>query len=215
MARAARVVLPDLALHIIQRGNNRGACFFRDADYFAYLGYLRFFARQFGCSVHAYCLMTNHVHLLLTPHRAESCARFMKALSQAYVQYVNKAVGRTGTLWEGRFKSCLVAAAEYIFACYRYIELNPVHAGMVAHPADYRWSSYAANAEGRDSSLIDSHSAYLALADAPAERLRAYREMFGTALEHTVIEEIRKATRGGYLVGSRRRSRGRPPRQSQ
>lgn len=210
MPRGARIVMPELALHIVQRGNNRGRCFFRDDDYAAYLGLLRFCARHFECSVHAYCLMTNHVHLLLTPHHSDACALFMKALSQSYVQYVNKAMKRTGTLWEGRFKSCLVGSPDYVFACYRYIEMNPVCAGLAAHPGDYRWSSYGANADGRSISLLDPHPAYLDLAAGHDQRLDAYRQLFGTPLETTVVDEIRKATRGGYLVGARRRGRGRP-----
>src|SRR3989440_5617612 len=149
MPRAARIVVPEMAVHVIQRGNNHGRCFFSDVDYLAYLSYLRFFARRYQCSIHAYCLMTNHVHLLLTPHAADACALLMKYLSQCYVQRVNKRTGRSGTLWEGRFRSCLVASEHYVLACYRYIELNPVRAGMVSHPADYPWSSYAANSPGK------------------------------------------------------------------
>jgi len=211
MPRTARFVLPDLALHVIQRGNNRGNCFFREADYAAYLGYLRFYARRFGCSVHAYCLMTNHVHLLMTPHHADVCALVMKYLGQCYVQYVNKTLGRTGTLWEGRFRSCLVGSEHYALACYRYIELNPVRARIVAHPREYRWSSYGANAEGRRDEVITPHPAYCGLAEDPTRRNLAYAGLFDTSLEESVIEEIRKATRGGFLVGKRRRGRGRPP----
>src|SRR6266851_6995529 len=121
MPRAARIVVPEMALHVIQRGNNRGLCFFSDADYLAYLSTLRFFARRHHCSIHAYCLMTNHVHLLLTPHAADARALLMKYLSQCYVQRVNRRTGRSGTLWEGRFRSCLVASEHYALACYRYI----------------------------------------------------------------------------------------------
>jgi putative transposase len=209
MARAARFVLPDLALHIIQRGNNRAPCFFRDADYAAYLGYLGHAARRYGCSVHAYCLMTNHVHLLATPSSPSACGLFMKALSQSYVQYINKSAQRTGTLWEGRFRSCLVESANYILACYRYIELNPVRAGMVADPAEYRWSSHVANAHGADT-LVAPHPTYLSLAPRPDERMKCYRELFGGALDDAIVDEIRKATRGGYPVGDQRRARGRP-----
>ena len=179
-----------MAVHVIQRGNNRGRCFFSDGDYLAYLSTLRFFARGFHCSVHTYCLMTNHVHLLLTPHAADACALLMKYLSQCYVQRVNKRTGRSGTLWEGRFRSCLVASEHYVLACYRYIELNPVRAGLVSHPAEYPWSSYAANSQGR----LDP----------------TYGELLNAPLDAKLVEEIRKATRGGYVVGSQRRARGRP-----
>src|SRR4029077_13124837 len=145
MPRAPRWVLADLPLHIVQRGINRNSCFFSEVDYEVYLHYLGVFAARFACSVHAYCLMTNHVHLLVTPHAADSCALMMKNVSQRHVQRINRRLGRTGTLWEGRFYSCPVATDRYVLACYRYVELNPQRAGMVAHPADYRWSSYQEN----------------------------------------------------------------------
>ena len=154
MPRGARAVLVDHPLHVVQRGINRNACFFADTDYRTYLRYLAEFSTRFSCSVHAYCLMTNHVHLLLTPHTPDACARLMKNLGQCYVQGVNQRLRRTGTLWEGRFHSCLVTAERYVLACYRYIELNPVRAGMVAAPGEYRWSSYRANAEARPDALL-------------------------------------------------------------
>lgn len=201
MPRAARVVVPGIALHVRQRGHNRAACFFGDQDYALYLGLLRHFAGEHACSVHAYCLMTNHVHLLLTPRTDEGCALMMKRLAQCYAQHVNKAQERTGSLWEGRFRSCLVTSERYALACYRYVELNPVSAGMVGHPRDYRWSSYRANAEGRSDRMIEPHPAYPGAG--------AYRELFKDKLDDTVVEELRKATRGGYATGSIRRSRGR------
>jgi putative transposase len=209
MPRAARLVLPDLALHVLQRGNNRADCFFQNADYIAYLRYLGYCARHFDCSVHAYCLMTNHVHLLLTPHSAPACARFMKALGQSYTQYINRSAGRTGSLWEGRFRSCLIDSSDYVFTCYRYIELNPVRAGMVQHPADYPWSSHMANAQG-SASLVTPHPAYLQLSEQEDARRKVYREMFGSHLDARLVEEVRKATRSGTPVGGLRRPRGRP-----
>jgi putative transposase len=209
MPRAARVVLPELALHIVQRGNNRADCFFRDADYAAYLGYLGFCARHFGCSLHAYCLMTNHVHLLLTPHAASACAQFMKALGQSYAQYINKSARRTGSLWEGRFRSCLVDSEEYVFSCYRYVELNPVRAGMVPHPGDYPWSSHVANAQG-GSSILSPHPAYIALSEDDDYRRKIYRDMFGSNLDERLVDEIRRATRSGSPLGDLPRPRGRP-----
>ena len=148
MPRHARAILPEVAVHIIQRGNNRSACFHRDADYLVYLDHLRELSQRHGCEIHAYCLMTNHVHLLATPRAANACALLMKNLGQRYVQYVNRSRERTGTLWEGRFRSCIAQSERYVMACYRYIELNPVRAGMVARAGDYRWSSYLANAGG-------------------------------------------------------------------
>jgi putative transposase len=209
MPRAARVVIPTLALHIVQRGHNRTQCFFGDNDYSIYLDHLALFSRRFCCAVHAYCLMTNHVHLFLTPGEEEGCARMMKYLGQCYAQHVNKERGRTGSLWEGRFRSALVASERYAIACYRYIELNPVRAGMVTHARDYRWSSHGANAGGAPDGLVAPHPAYLGLGEGPEQRRSAYRGLFADELDRTVVEDIRKATRGGYLVGSLRRPRGR------
>jgi putative transposase len=149
MARTARHVLPGVALHIVQRGLSGNACFFERRDYAKYLQLLLECASRFACSVHAYCLMTNHVHLLVTPHESEACGRFMKQLSQYYVQTINDRVQRSGTLWEGRYYSCLLTSARYVLACYRYIELNPVRAGMVRAPEDYPWSSYQAHGSGQ------------------------------------------------------------------
>jgi putative transposase len=211
MPRAARVVLADVPLHIVQRGNNRADCFFREEDYTAYLRYLGYCSRNFDCSVHAYCLMTNHVHLLLTPHTTSACAPFMKALAQSYAQYINKSAKRSGSLWEGRYRSCLVDSLDYVFVCYRYVELNPVRAGMVGHPGEYPWSSHAANAQGGPT-LVTPHPAYLALSIEEDERRRAYRDMFGSHLDARLAEEVRKATRSGYALGDPPRPRGRPKR---
>ena len=210
MPRTARAVVPGTALHVIQRGNNRGRCFFRDSDRAAYLGYLRRFASPCGCLVHAYCLMSNHVHLLVTPQTADACALLMKQLGQHYVQYVNRSHGRTGTLWEGRFRSCVAESERYVLACYRYIELNPVRAGIVSRPREYPWSSYRANAQGEGDGLLAPHPAYLALSDSNVPRLRQYRGLFDGALDARLIDEIRSATRNGRILGEARNPRGRP-----
>jgi len=212
MPRVARAIVPEVAVHVIQRGNNRGACFFSDADYVTYLRYLGRFAPRCGCSIHAYCLMTNHVHLLLTPHAADACARLMKSLGQHYAQYVNRARRRSGTLWEGRFRSSLVATERYALACYRYIELNPVRAGLVAAPRDYRWSSYRANAEGDADGLLSPHPAYLGLAGDALARRRQYDGLFDASMTPEEVDEIRSATRNGRALGAAPKSRGRPSR---
>ena len=212
MPRGPRTIVPHVALHLVQRGVNREPCFFAPAHYADYLRLLARFAGEYGCSIHAYCLMTNHVHLFLTPHREDACARLMKQLNQCYVQRLNKSTGRTGTLWEGRSHSALVASDGYALACYRYIELNPVRAGIVPHPGAYAWSSYRANAEGGSDPLVSPHDTYLALSDSAETRAPAYRGLFDTDLSDSDIADIRKATRGGYRVGEKRRSRGRPPR---
>jgi putative transposase len=211
MPRAARIVLPGVALHVVQRGNNRAACFYSNGDRLAYLRLLLEYSRQVGCSVHAYCLMTNHVHLLLTPHELEACGLLMKNVGQHYVQHVNRVHGRTGTLWEGRFKSSVAASAEYVLACYRYIELNPVRAGLSSHPRDYQWSSYGCNAEGRSDSVIAPHPIYADLEETPELRQRAYGSLFDAPMDAEILSEIRSAARNGRALGSERRSRGRPP----
>jgi len=210
MPRTARAIVPDTAVHVTQRGNNRGACFFGDADYSTYLRYLRRFAPQCGCSVHAYCLMTNHVHLLLTPHSEQACGELMKEVGQRYVQYVNRARGRTGTLWEGRFHSSIAASERYVLACYRYIELNPVRAGVVADPAAYRWSSHRANAVGEADTLLTPHPAVLGLSDDAATRRRQYGSLFEVSLDPELLAEIRSAARNGRALGAAPRNRGRP-----
>jgi putative transposase len=206
------LVLPDVALHLVQRGVDRQPCFLSDADYPGYLGLLALYSRKYGCSIHAYCLMTNHVHLLLTPHHPGACARVMKAVNQRYVQRLNASVGRSGTLWEGRFHSSIVSSSRYALTCYRYIELNPVRAGMVSDPCEYPWSSHLSNAGALPHPMLSAHVAYESLGDAPEHRGSAYRALFDVELPRSDIEEIRKATRGGYCVGEPRRPRGRPPR---
>jgi putative transposase len=188
-------------VHIIQRGNNRSACFFAMADYFHYLHHLQHLCEEEGVWVHAYVLMTNHVHLLVTPREAESASQLMKHLGQRYVQYMNRTYRRSGTLWEGRFRSCLVEAESYLLTCQRYIELNPVRAGMVSHPRDYPWSSYRTHAEGEKSPLLIPHACYLALGLDERERQSSYGALFRHAIEPGFLDDIRLATNGGYCLG--------------
>lgn len=202
MPRQSRLVLPGVALHIIQRGNNRQACFGRDSDYLLYLLHLNELANKHGCAVHAYCLMTNHVHLLMTPSAENALSTLMRNLGQRYVQYVNRTYGRTGTLWEGRYRSCIAESAHYVLACYRYIELNPVRAGLVDGPGNYLWSSYRANAEGREDRLLTAHPEYLGLGQDRISQRQAYRGLFDAVLEPSLLERIREATNGGYPLGS-------------
>jgi putative transposase len=204
MPRRARLTLPDVPLHLTQRGHDRHACFFADDDYRFYLYWLERNAARQHCFIHAYVLMTNHVHLVLSAEEAEAPAGLMKAQNQRYVCYVNQRYGRSGTLWNGRFHSCLAQQENYLLICQRYVELNPVRAGMVEHPADYRWSSYRANAQGAKNSLITPHAQYLALGDDFSQRLAAYRELFHGALDPTLIEQIRIATIGNRALGTTR-----------
>jgi putative transposase len=210
MPRMARMVIPGLSVHIVQRGHDRAECFFEDSDYRAYLGYLGEFASRFGCTVHAFCLMTNHVHLLVTPRAADSCALMMKNVGQRHVQRINSRRERTGTLWEGRFYSCPVGSERYLLACQRYIELNPQRARMVELPSQYAWSSYHQNARGDPRGLLTPHPAYLALAEDPESRGAAYRALCDEPVDSETLDRIRKATRGGFAVGAMRRPRGRP-----
>lgn len=208
MARTARVVIPDLSVHIVQRGHDGDNCFFDETDYRTYIDLLNRFAPQCGCSVHAFCLMTNHVHILLTPHAVDSCARLMKNVGQRYVQRVNARLGRSGTLWEGRFYSCLVPGERYALTCYRYVDCNPVRPGMVNDPGEYPWSSYRMNAGGGQSWLVP-HAAYLAISQDAERRAVAYRDLCALPIATEDRNEFRRATRRGYAVGSPRKRRAR------
>lgn len=199
MPRRSRIMLPGIAVHVIQRGNNRGPCFFNHEDRAFYLFHLGRLLPRARCSLHAYCLMTNHVHLLVTSERPSGCGLLMKGIGQLYAQYMNKTYARTGSLWEGRFKSCLVQSEDYVLACYRYIELNAVRAGLARSADEYPWSSYCSNAIGQPSGLLTAHDEYLKLGRTPAERQAVYRDLFGVPAE---LEEIRAATNGGYALGN-------------
>lgn len=203
MPRRARLVLPDVTAHLVQRGNNRAPCFHSEQDRSHYLFQLRRLSAPSGCAVHAYCLMTNHVHLLVTPEKAESCAKLMKQLGQLHTQYVNRVYRRTGTLWESRFKSCLVQSEHYVLECYRYIELNPVRAGMVKHPRQYPWSSYRANAEQGSNPLLRGHPEYLNLGLSDSARCTVYASFFDSHADSSEADGIRSATRGGFALGDK------------
>lgn len=148
--------------------------------------------------------MINHVHLLVTPERQDSASLTMKHLGQRYVQYINRTYQRSGTLWEKRFKSCLAQSERYVLGCYRNIELNPVRAGMVEHPADYPWSSYRSNGQGMASTLLRPHSLYSALGRSDEARCGCYRALFRVHLEPALIDEIRQATNGNFVLGDAR-----------
>ncbi len=205
MPRTARMRMAGIPLHVLQRGHDRGACFFAESDYRFYLSQLGPLSRRFDCRVHAYVLMTNHVHLLLTPSTEQSATLLMKHLGQRYVQYINREYQRHGTLWEGRFRSSFVDRSDYLFKCQRYIELNPVRAGIVAHPRDYPWSSYRANVEADHSTVVQPHEEYLMLGPTPDRRGLAYGEQFQANLTRDDMEQIRAAGSGsGFAVGNPR-----------
>lgn len=230
MARKPRYYLSGVPCHVIQRGNNRQPCFFAEADYGYYLGCLQDAADRYQCSVHAYVLMTNHVHLLMSPSDGTGISRVMQSVGRRYVQYVNRRYERSGTLWEGRHRASLVDSETYLLACYRYIELNPVRAGMVECPEDYRWSSYRAHALGDADRLVADHATFLALGDSEAERQAAYRDLFVEHARTADTNAIRDAAELCVPLGSDRfkagveqqlgqpisyRRRGRPGRTSE
>lgn len=200
MPRQARLVFADVALHVVQRGHNRQDCFRHETDRLVYLANLRDLTSHTGCALHAYCLMTNHIHLLLTPASSESCGVLMRNLGQRYAQYFNRRYDRRGSLWEGRYKSCLVQSASYLLACHRYIERNPVRAGMVSGTVDYPWSSYAGNAGYADNKLLKPHDEYVALAAECGRRHLLYREFVELPDEPSFLTAIRDATNGGFAV---------------
>ena len=195
MGRYARLVVSDVALHVVQRGNNRQDCFHHDTDRVVYLSLLSDAAALRHCAIHAYCLMTNHIHLLFTPRDEEACSLMMRDLGRDYAGYFNRRYERTGSLWERPFKSCLVDSASYVLACYRYIERNPVRAHMVDHPGAYLWSSYRGNVVGNDR-LLTPHAEYAALAR------DEYQRMLSDTDDGGFLGEMREATHAGYpMVG--------------
>lgn len=226
MARLPRLDLPGIAQHIVQRGNDRQACFADDADYLHYRQELGEAALKHGCALHAYVLMTNHVHLLVTPNDKGAVSKMMQAIGRRYVGCFNARYRRTGTLWEGRFKAALVDSDSYLLTCYRYIELNPVRAGMVRHPLEYRWSSHRCNGHGAHEARITPHPCYLALGASLLERQATYRALFDHSVSHEDTEALRAHTQQQRALGSERfraqvealtqraasvRPRGRPP----
>ena len=204
MPRRPRVHLDGVPLHIVQRGHNREPCFFGEEDYQAYLHWLGEALKKERCALHAYALMTNHVHLLITPTHAESIPRLIIALGRRYVQYINTTYRRTGTLWDSRYKSSLIQAETYLLACQRYIELNPVRAAMVDDPAHYRWTSYRHNALGQANPYLMPHPLYLALGQDDKTRQAAYRSLFRAQLDHDAIRDIRLALNQSQPLGNSR-----------
>lgn len=204
MARLPRFFVPDQPLHIIQRGNNREPIFASDGDYRFYLECLKDAADTQGLAIHAYVLMTNHVHLLASPESETSLPKTLQSVGRRYVQHFNYTYGRTGTLWEGRYKATLIDAEPYLFTCMRYIEMNPVRAGMVDHPGNYPWSSYRANAQGEASALLTPYNLYQRLGKTDTERQAAYRQLFRTQLSKADVEAIREATNKAWALGNSR-----------
>jgi len=201
MARLPRFILPGQPQHVIQRGNNRQAIFITENDYQFYLEKLSLAAKEHECQIHAYVLMTNHVHLLVSPLQENGLSNMMQTLGRYYVQYFNYHYQRTGTLWEGRYKATLINTEQYLFKCMRYIELNPVRARIVAEPSAYRWSSFHHNALGEIDPLLTPHHEYLHLAQAIDKRQANYRALFKEHLSNKVLNEIRESTNKAWVLG--------------
>jgi putative transposase len=202
MPRKLRFHIPGAPVHAVQRGHNKAAVFFDDFDYLEYLRCLKQAADACGCAIHAYVLMINHVHLLMTPQQPTSIARLFQSLGRHYVRYINETYDRHGSLWEGRYKSAIVQSQTYQLTCQRYIEMNPVRAGMADHPARYRWSSYGANALGVSNPILSKHAEYLSLGRSPEARQSAYRGLFDTPLDEDEIGLLRAALQTGTPLGS-------------
>jgi len=203
MARLPRFVLPGHPQHVIQRGNNRQIIFCAECDYQFYLEKLNDAAKKHSCDIHAYVLMTNHVHLLVTPQVEDSINKMMQMLGRYYVQYFNYTYKRTGTLWEGRYKASLIDSERYLLTCMRYIELNPVRAkDMAEHPAKYPWSSYRHNALGVKDKLITEHLLYKRLGATTKQCQENYQLLFDQIVTDKALDEIREATNKAWVLGS-------------
>jgi putative transposase len=204
MPRPTRIDIPGIPQHVIQRGNDRQPCFFADADYLRYRTDLREIALREGCAIHAYVLMTNHVHLLVTPGSQGAIGRMMQSLGRRYVRSVNDRYHRTGTLWEGRYKACPVEDGTYLMHCHRYIELNPLRAAMVTDPADYPWSSHRCNTSGTCDPLISHHRSYLSISRDPDERRARYRAFVMETVSAHELDAIRGHVQRQHAFGTSR-----------
>jgi len=201
MARLPRISPSGIPVHLIQRGNNRQACFGAVEDYIAYIGWLKEYSKKYCVAIHAWVLMTNHIHILCTPLEDGGVSKMMQSIGRRYVQYFNHQYKRSGTLWEGRYKSCLIEAENYLIGVYRYIELNPVRANMVKDPSEYQWSSYQINGLGNLSELCTPHAEYLKLGLSEVERMENYRALFAHHVEEKLLDEIRVGVNTGMAIG--------------
>lgn len=204
MPRKPRFYLPDIPVHVVQRGNCRRAVFYCREDYERYLDWLEKGADKYGCQLHAYVLMTNHVHLLMTPDSRESVSKTIQFVGRNYVTYINRRYHKSGTLWEGRHKGCLVAEDGYFLTCMRYIELNPVRAGMVRQPEGYCWSSFRDNTSESRSGFLTPHACYQALGQNRVSQANSYKALVKSALDQERVQEIRAAVQTGTPLGNDR-----------
>jgi len=202
MARLPRFVLPDQPHHIIQQGNDNQLIFREDEDYQRFLVWLKESAREFKVAIHAYVLMPNHLHLLASPSTEEGLAQMMQRLGRYYVPWYNAKYVRTGSLFQGRFKTSLIDSKHYFMLCSRYIELNPVRNGQVADALDYPWSSYPHHAGVKPDPVVTDHALYWALGNTPFQREAAYIELSRPALTAEQMTTISSALLKGWPLGS-------------
>lgn len=201
MARLPRLTVAGYPHHIIQRGNNRQAIFADAGDFEFFLSLLVEHAERLGVAIHAYVLMSNHFHLIAAPPTAEALPQLMQSVGRSYVRHFNRRQKRTGTLWEGRYKSTIIQAERYLLACMAYIDLNPVRAGLVDEPGDYAWSSYRHFAVGRTDRVITPHPLYWELGNTPFAREVAYAELVRSGISESETRALTSATLGGWVLG--------------
>lgn len=202
MARLPRLVVPHQPHHVIQRGVDRQVIFHDTADYLFFLDHLRDGAQRFKVAIHAYVLMPNHLHLLLTPADKEGLGRMMQWVGRHYVPYFNQKYHRSGTLWQGRYRAAVMDAERYLILCSRYIDLNPVRAGLVAHAGDYPWSSYQHHVGLKQDALLTDHALYWALGNTPFEREATYKRQIDEGLDEQAVRALGEATLKGWALGS-------------
>ena len=202
MPRKPRFILPGVPVHVVQRGHNHEPVFFDTPDYQTYLHWLKEASERYHCDIHAYVLMTNHVHLLVTPQHKNSVSLMMQYVGRHYVPYIHHTYGTSGTIWEGRYKASLIQDEQYLLTCMRYIEQNPVRASMVKSPGAYRWSSYSANGLGKHNDLIHKHALYKALARTTPVRIQVYRDMFKAQVDDSILSDIRASWQTGTPLGN-------------
>jgi len=202
MPRKPRFFLPNVPVHIVQRGHSRSPVFFEDQDYSTYAFWLKKAAEKYCLSIHAFVLMTNHIHLLVTPKIGGNVSVFMQYLGRRYVPYINHKYGKSGSIWEGRFKASLVQEDLYFLSVMRYIELNPVRACMVQSPSHYKWSSFGHNAGNKQLTLITHHPVYLSLGKDSMSRFKSYQELFSGQLDQKSMDRISDAWATGTPLGN-------------
>jgi len=202
MPRKPRFFLPDIPVHIVQRGHSRDPVFFETGDYQAYLHWLHEAAERYDCDIHAYVLMTNHIHILATPKKADSISLMMQYIGRHYVPYINYTYGTSGSIWEGRYKASLIQDETYLLTCMRYIELNPVRADMVSSPGAYRWSSYRMNGQGKNNMLVTQHFLYKLLGKTTDLRIEAYKALFKGHIDKDDLDDIRTSLQSGTPLGN-------------